>query len=237
MSDAADQLKQQSFEAAAGGIAGAAGAATSEGSERRRRAGYVMTALTLPEIVAAVLALVLWFVLFGGGSLLGTEVYRLQLAKSIAWQLKVKPMLVCLCFWTTSNLGLLACLSSFLGAVGYRCRFTQALNADCEVQDATEDVKSLLVTSYLAAIMRGFGVYTLSLTGLLLVATDAVTAPDQVTYMRLAPLVSIVGFYSGFNPQTFAGLLARVQKLLRTDAPTKPEGPRGTSAAAGNSNP
>jgi hypothetical protein len=113
MSDAADQLKERSFEAAAGGIAGATGAATSEGSERRRRAGYVMTALTLPEIVAAVLALVLWFVLFGGGSLLGTEVYRLQLAKSIAWQMKVKPMLVCLCFWTTSNLGLLACLSSF----------------------------------------------------------------------------------------------------------------------------
>ncbi|MFM7168318.1 MAG: hypothetical protein ACKO3T_23990 [Planctomycetaceae bacterium] len=231
MSDATDQPKQRSLEAAADGNNGPVGAAPTAGLERRRRAGSVMTALTLPEIVAAVLALGLWFVLFGGGSLLGTEVYRLQLAKSIAWQLKVKPMLVCLCFWTTSNLGLLACLSSFLGAVGYRCRFTQALNADCEVHDATEDVKSLLVTSYLAAVMRGFGVYTLSLAGLLLVATDAVTAPDQVTYMRLAPLVSIVGFYSGFNPQTFAGLLGRVQKLLRTEAASA-----GTKTGEGLSN-
>ena len=41
-------------------------------SERRQRPGYVMTALTVPELVAAVLALGLWFVLFGGGSLLGT---------------------------------------------------------------------------------------------------------------------------------------------------------------------
>lgn len=219
----AEQLGQQderSVESASGGNAGAAGATVAlVGSERRRGAGYVMTALTVPEIVAAVLALGLWFVLFGGGSLLGTGVYRAQLAAPLAWQLKIKPMLVCLCFWTTSNLGLLSCLSSFLGAVGYRCRFTQALNADCEVQDATEDVKSLLVTSYLAAVMRGFGVYTLSLAGLLLVATEALTAPDQVSYLRLAPLVSIVGFYSGFNPQTFAGLLGRVQKLLRTEGP------------------
>ena len=70
----------------------------SAGSERRRGAGYVMTALTVPEIVAAVLALGLWFVLFGGGSLLGTGVYRAQLAAPLAWQLKIKPMLVCLCF-------------------------------------------------------------------------------------------------------------------------------------------
>jgi hypothetical protein len=49
--------------------------------------------------------------------------------------------------------------------------------------------------------------------------------------MRLAPLVSIVGFYSGFNPQTFAGLLGRVQKLLRTEAASA-----GTKTGEGLSN-
>ncbi|MFM7837116.1 MAG: hypothetical protein ACKPJD_35425, partial [Planctomycetaceae bacterium] len=74
MSDATDQPKQRSLEAAADGNDGPVGAEPTAGLERRRRAGSVMTALTLPEIVAAVLALGLWFVLFGGGSLLGTEV-------------------------------------------------------------------------------------------------------------------------------------------------------------------
>lgn len=224
MSEQSGQQTESVVEQGSSGVGGATLALAPSGAARRNRSGIVMTALTIPEIVSASLALGLWFVLFSGGCLLGTDVYRSQLAAPLAWQLKIKPMLVCLCFWTTSNLGLLACLSSFMGAVGYRCRFTQALNADCEVQNATEDVKSLLLTSYLAAVMRGFGVYTLSLAGLLLLATETLIAPDQVSYLRLAPLVSIVGFYSGFNPQTFGGLLMRVQKLLRSDGPSAGSG-------------
>ncbi len=182
-----------------------------------KSSGRSMTALTGFEIFFAALALSLWFLLFCGGSLLGTSVYRAQLASSLAWSSKIKPLVFCIAFWTTSNVGLLSCLSAFLGAVGYRCRFTIALDPNCSVQPPTDAIRSILLTSYFAAVMRGFGVYTLSTAGLILVATDSVTEPAQETYLRLAPLISIVGFYSGFNPQTFGGLLSRVQTILRTD--------------------
>lgn len=195
-----------------------------------RANAHAMTALTGFEIFCAFSALLLWFLLFCGGSLLSTDEYRARLLGTGSWLLKVKPLIVCLGFWTTTNVGLLSCLSAFLGAVGYRCRFTTALDPNCDVQLPTEGVRSVLLTNYLAAVMRGFGVYTLSTAGLILLATDSVTQPAQETYLRLAPLISIVGFYSGFNPQTFAGLLGRVQTLLRT------EDSRGSSASKGSGN-
>lgn len=191
---------------------------------------HALTALTGFEIFCAYSALLLWFLLFCGGSLLSTDEYRARLLGTGSWLLKVKPLIVCLGFWTTTNVGLLSCLSAFLGAVGARCRFTTALDPNSAVQPPTEGVRSVLLTNYLAAVMRGFGVYTLSMAGLIFLARDSVTQPAQDTYLRLAPLISIVGFYSGFNPQTFAGLLGRVQTLLRTDDS------RGSSASKGSGN-
>lgn len=178
--------------------------------------GTRLTPLTWPEIVLATACLTFWFLLFVGGSLISTQPYRDQLQSSLAWQSRIKPLVVCILFWTTSNIGLLACLSSVLGAIGFRCRFTETFDLSREPGGVDANVPGLLLTSYLAAIMRGFGTYTLSLAGLLLVASETLTSPDQVSYLRLAPLVSIASFYSGFNPRTFGGLLNRVKDLMQT---------------------
>lgn len=192
-------------------------------------ADHALTPLTRTEFLSAVFALSLWFLFFSGGSLLGTVNYRNQLASPIAWNDKIKPLVVCLFFWTTSNLGILSCLAAFLGAVGYRSGFTTTLDSKCSIQKPTTAMRSMLLTWYLAAVMRGFGVYTLSTAGLILLATDAVTDAGQETYLRLAPLMSIVSFYSGFNPRTFGGLLDRVQKILRTGGPEETPAPRSNT--------
>jgi hypothetical protein len=70
---------------------------------------------------------------------------------------------------------------------------------------------------FAAAVMRGFGVYTLSLSGLLLLATDTLVKPDQETYLKLAPTISIISFYAGFNPQVFGIMLERVNKYMRAE--------------------
>lgn len=188
--------------------------------------------LSPPEMIAALVALTLWFLLFAGGSLISTETYRRMLMESISWVEKLKPLTVCVLFWTTSNIGMLACLAAFLGGVGYRCRFTEPPEFGNRGRQLLAVNPRLLMTSYIAAVMRGFGTYTLSLAGLLLVATDTLTAPSQTSYLRLAPLVSIASFYSGFNPRTFAGLLNRVKSLMQTKIPGEETAPPAASVAA-----
>lgn len=191
-----------------------------------------LTPLSRLEVTAAILALVLWFLLFSGGCLLGTEHYRKQLASPIAWHTKFKPLIACLLFWTTPNIGLLCCLSAFLGFVGYRTQFTTPLSPHCTIMPLSEDVRRMLLTSSLSAIMRGFGVFTLSIGGLLILATDTLVTPDQKTYLRFAPMLSIISFYVGFNPYVFGSMLDGVNRFIRTE----PGIPAAKSQAPSNSN-
>ena len=46
--------------------------------------------------------------------------------------------------------------------------------------------------------------------------TDALISPDQATYIRIAPMMSIISFYVGYDPTLFAALLDRVRKFLDT---------------------
>ena len=190
----------------------------------------VFTPLTNTEFFFAAVALLLWFLMFSGGALISTQEYRSELGKSVVWYAKIKPLIVCLLFWTTSNLGLLSCLSAFLGAIGYRTLFTIPLSPHCSVSTISDSTRRMLLTSSLSAVMRGFGVYTLSLSGLLLLATDTLVKPDQETYLKLAPTISIISFYAGFNPQVFGIMLERVNKYMRAE----PNPPASKMTAATN---
>ncbi|MEY3457068.1 MAG: hypothetical protein RL215_225 [Planctomycetota bacterium] len=96
----------------------------------------------------------------------------------------------------------------------------------------SEDVRRMLLTSSLSAIMRGFGVFTLSIGGLLILATDTLVTPDQKTYLRFAPMLSIISFYVGFNPYVFGSMLDGVNRFIRTE----PGIPAAKSQAPSNSN-
>lgn len=166
------------------------------------------------ELLFGVAALVVWFVLFAGGVLIGTTPYREAIASAsnpIVW---LQSFAIVLLFWTITNVGILSCIAAFLGALGRRTRFTMAaLTAD---PPAVPTMGATTVAIfYVSAIMRGFGIYALSFAGLLVLATQSFQNPDQGAYLRLAATLSVISFYAGYDPETFAGLLDRVKQFFQ----------------------
>ncbi|MDX1970382.1 MAG: hypothetical protein SFV23_24645 [Planctomycetaceae bacterium] len=173
------------------------------------------TSVSLPELVMATLALGTWFGLFAGGLLVGTETYRSRIMSPEGVASAFTSWLIVLSFWTITNIGLLACVSSYLGAFGRRARFIAAAVDGAISQDlAMKASITALWTYYASAVMRGFGVYTLSLAGLLVLATQSLLQPSQEDYLRLAPLLSIISFYGGYDSTVFAGMLGRVKAFV-----------------------
>jgi hypothetical protein len=177
----------------------------------------VAVSVSTKELLVGLLALVLWFGLFSGGILIGTEPYRAALENPSEVGVTVVGWFLVCVFWTITNIGLLACVAAFLGALGRRTRFTLRTDLAWAAYQYTLPEFTGVGTYYVSAIMRGFGIYVLVLAGLLVLATESLASPTQEAYMRLAPTVSIISFYAGFDPSMFAGLLDRVKSFLQTN--------------------
>lgn len=168
------------------------------------------------ELISGLTVLAFWFCLFLGGILIGTEPHRERLQNPTGGAGMIWSWIVICAFWTITNLGLLSCVSAFLGALGKRTRFTShndPLNST--IVTADPNLRGL-DTYYMSAVMRGFGVYILSLGGLLIMATESLLDPSQAGYVRLAPAMSIVSFYAGYDPSIFEGLLHRVNLFMQS---------------------
>ena len=170
------------------------------------------------ELALGLVAMFVWFGLFSGGILVSTQPYREALQNSELSVTMFRVWFFVFLFWTVTNIGILSCVASFLGALGRRTRFT--LRMDVPKADVNSDQKDPhgVATYYTSAIMRGFGIYMLMLAGILVLATEALIAPTQSEYMRLAPTASIISFYAGFDPSIFASLLSRVESFLQPPA-------------------
>jgi hypothetical protein len=172
------------------------------------------------ELLLGSAALAGWFALFTGGTLIATKPYMDAIAGSISPLQAAWSGLMIVAFWTISNVGLLSILSAVLGAFGQRTHFTAKVTAS-QPAVAEDEVSAgssrEMLTHYASAIMRGFGVYALLLSGLLVMATDAIVAPDQSQYVRLAGTVSVISFYAGYDPEMLAGLLKRIERFLKTE--------------------
>jgi hypothetical protein len=184
------------------------------------------TPVTWTELIIGFVVLLVWFVLFAGGILVPTGAYRDRLnfydptppttqPSSVAAGKPtvgeaVGDALAIFAFWTITNVGLLSCLAAFLGAVGRRTRFAMQGSE----QSDPDAIPNQIRLHYASAVIRGFGIYGLMMAGLLVLATDTFTTPTQGQYLRLSATISVLAFYSGYDPAVFAGVLQRVKKLL-----------------------
>jgi hypothetical protein len=178
-----------------------------------------VSAIGIWELIMGSVSLVTWFVLFAGGILINTEPYRNRIGGGEGSASLLTSWLIVLLFWTITNVGILACVSAILGALGRRTRFTMQAAMDPDIDSLPEDTMGALVFYY-SAVMRGFGIYALVFAGLFVLATEAFVKPQAGDYLRLAATMSIASFYAGYDPTVFAVMLLRAKRLFdATDRP------------------
>ena len=208
-----DGSRPAAAESAAPTSRSSAGPTRDPGQPTRIDDAPVTDHITWIELAIGTGALLAWFILFLGGSLIDTTPYRSQLsgdqAGLLAWGVVGS-------FWTITNVGLLACCAATLGATGKRTRFTTKVVIRSEAIHVSQPLKDVFIY-YASALMRGFGIYMLVFAGLLVLATETLEAPTQTKYLRLAATLSVMSFYAGYDPETFGSLFGRVRRMFENE--------------------
>jgi len=153
------------------------------------------------------IALALWLAMFLVGTLVNSEPYRNRFAtfQGDVAETIMTGLLVILTY-TLTNVAFLCILAGVLGVLGGKA----ILTADTQTaQRADIDITS----PKNSAVLRSFLVYLTLIAGVLILG-DNPTEPTQIQYVRLAGLMSLVGFIVNYRPTLFGQLLQRAGNLL-----------------------
>ncbi len=167
------------------------------------------------EIGFGVISLLSWMFLLIVGIIIWSKPYRdkfLDPTKLTFAEALKYGLLLFLCY-TVTNVALLCGLSSCLGALGRRARV-----AGNEYAKPSADVR----TEYIGAVIRGFFVFILLLSGLIFIKDQPFDNITPSEYARLAGTSSVFGFLIGYDPRLFARICVRIKEWTEqhTDHPT-----------------
>jgi hypothetical protein len=173
-----------------------------EGKKPLEECGLEDRGKVLTFIVIAV-----WIIVFLGGILVDSSPYRTQIASG---QGGLLSWLIVLLVYTPTNIAMLSLLMGLLGALG-RCA---TLSAD---KESSKESERDTINPFLSGVIRGFIVYLLTISGLLVVLAEPTLSPTgPEPYIRLASIISIVSFIVGYNPKYFGKLLNRASQGIKT---------------------
>ena len=159
------------------------------------------------------LALVAWVTLFTVGLLVDSAPYR----KAIAEGAPTFSNLSHAAFtYTPINVAMLCVLSALVGGCSSRVQTLKGLERRIDkAREAgeTEKVERLeLRADYLheqpmQSMLRGFLVYIVSVSGMLLITSEPFAAPTPEQFIRLAGLLSTIAFALGYDPTRLEDLV------------------------------
>jgi hypothetical protein len=153
----------------------------------------------------------LWVLAFIFGVHVNTRVIRDNF--SLNGYISFWELLVLLFCWTWSNLLILCCISAIIGELGHGFFLS-----------------GVRLTNYRGAIVKGFFIYLLALTGqLVIIGTVSMPAREsqdptmlyQASYFRLSSFVSLVSFLVGYSPRLFIQMIERFEHLTEGTKPEK----------------
>ena len=162
--------------------------------------------LAVWEFLVSVVLVLSWIGCFAAGIVVNTQPYRAMLGEPTAIDASLAAgawFIVVMCY-TITNTAFLSCLAAVIGALAARSL-------------ARGRHKAPLRASF-DALMYGFFVYLVVISGLLLFTTEAITNPGQAQYVRLAGVISVVAFLTGYDPTLFRRLIdyVRTQSIDRS---------------------
>lgn len=130
---------------------------------------------------------------------------RSTISLHIAW-------LVVLTCYTPANVAILSTLAGLIGVLGSR--------ASLHHNDGDELVLDN-INPYLSAIMRGFFVYLVVISGVLVLIDDPFSDPTPRQYLRLAGFVSLLSFLTNYHPHFFTRFLGQITRVVQNRTNTE----------------
>ena len=156
-----------------------------------------------------------WIVLFLVGTSVSSQPFRDALAGGDApmpaggwWG----ALLAALFSYTLTNIPLLCCLASLLGALARRVEIGMERSTQQPIDD---------VNPYISACLRGLFVYLFVISGLLIVVESPFTVLSAAQYVRLAGFVSLTSFLLSHNPGLASQILLRAANSLENRQGTR----------------
>jgi hypothetical protein len=159
------------------------------------------------DVVAIVADLLAWGFLFAAGLIIDSTPYRTTLGSTAYTPFldKLRCWFVVITTYTLPNVALLACLASILGAAGHR------LKVGLLEEEVPEGHTS---HPYAGAVIGGFFVYLVALSGILILVEKPWANPSPEQYARLAGFISLLSFLMGYSPRMLSRFLARVAEMI-----------------------
>lgn len=163
------------------------------------------------ELGCGIIALVAWTFVFAIGVVFPSTPIRNALTSMGVIDSKGMILAYLCAFlvtYTVSNVAILCCISAWLGELGRRTRISGAANGVAYRRG-----------DYMAAVMRGFLGYLAVLTGYVIIGSgvNAFVTPSPEQFVRLAAIVSLVGFLLGYNPEVFNRFASSVTDRIITE--------------------
>jgi hypothetical protein len=176
---------------------------------------FFIGAIGLKDLIIGVLVLLVWAVLFLAGIVVDSTPFRSSLSlHHDFWQTLFVWFAAFTCY-TVTNILLLSCLASVLGEIGRATRLKMA--------GAKEPLYSS-THPYVGAVTRGFFLYLVVTSGVIVIVDSPLTTPSQQQYIRLAGLISLLSFTMSFSPQVFAHIFDRIASRLEGKAEDESKG-------------
>ncbi|MGH8563827.1 MAG: hypothetical protein ACREXW_06935 [Gammaproteobacteria bacterium] len=156
-------------------------------------------------VATGVFCVLLWLALLVLGLTVDSKPYRAALLTGFDPILLIQVAL----FYTPINVALLTCLAGLIGGISSNLTFHPATPP---AETAAAEMHRALVRTEnpFASLLRSFVVYLLFIAGIAITTDAPFSNPTADQYMRIAGLLSLIGFVVGYDPSTFNGLLRRV---------------------------
>jgi hypothetical protein len=152
----------------------------------------------------------LWIVIFLAGIIINSAPYRDRMTSKapnvFVW---IANWIVVLFVYTPTNVAMLSIFAGLLGALGRRATLHVI------TKDEDEEFPEDPINPYLSGVVRGFIVYLLIISGMIIILESppiSPTAPAQ--YVRLATVISVASFIVSYNPRYFGKLLHRAAESI-----------------------
>lgn len=173
----------------------------------------LMERLGRTTVAVGVVLVLGWGILFAAGLIINSGPYRDELGSTqhLPFWRHLKDWFMAFTSYTMTNVLLLSCLASLIGDFGQRLKLDRDGGSD---QTASP---------WAAAITRGFFIYLVGISGILLLVENPFSATSPQQYVRLAGFMSLLSFMMGYSPDMFGKFFKRVAEALEGQIEEKEE--------------